>query len=171
MRLNPLVLLLFSFILSLNVSAQSGADGPEVVQAYSAIYPDVAAAVRASGGVVVEVKIDSRGMVTSTRILEGIPLLGSAAEKSARRWVFAPEAKQKERTARLTFIFKIMPYDTPADELVTIFKPPYQIEVRRALPKLVDSPNVDTPFPLKKKPYKEKGMSIYHDFGTCRPFS
>jgi hypothetical protein len=45
-----------------------------------------------------------------------------------------------------------MPDDAPADELLPIFLPPYRIEVRQALPKVIDSPNVDPPLPLKKKP-------------------
>lgn len=151
MKLNLLVLLFFFAMLSIKASAQSEEAGPQVVQAYSAIYPNVAAAARASGSVVVEAKVDSSGKVTSTSIVEGIPLLGVAAEKSARRWVFTPE-DAKTRTVRLTFTFKLMSDDAPADELLPIFLPPYQIEVRRALPKVIDSPNVDPPLPLKKKP-------------------
>ena len=96
-------------------------------------------------------EIDSSGKVTSVRTVEGIRLLGAAAEKSARRWIFNPE-DIKTRTVRLTFTFKLVQDDAPADELLPIFLPPYQIEVRRALPKVVDSPNVDPPLPLKKKP-------------------
>ncbi|MBK6722973.1 MAG: TonB family protein [Ignavibacteria bacterium] len=151
MKLNLLVLLIFSVMVSIKVSAQNEEAGPQVVQAYSAIYPSVAAAARASGSVVVEAEIDSSGKVTSVRTVEGIRLLGAAAEKSARRWIFNPE-DIKTRTVRLTFTFKLVQDDAPADELLPIFLPPYQIEVRRALPKVVDSPNVDPPLPLKKKP-------------------
>lgn len=151
MKLNLLVLLIFFVMVSIKASAQNEAARPQVVQAYSAIYPNVAAAARASGSVVVEAEVDSSGKVTSARTVEGIRLLGAAAEKSARRWMFTPE-DAKTRTVRLTFTFKLMPEDAPADELLPIFMPPYQIEVRRALPKVVDSPNVDPPLPLRKKP-------------------
>lgn len=151
MKLNLFVLLFSLAMLSMKVSAQSETSGPQVVRAYSAIYPTVAAAARASGSVIVEADVDSSGKVTSVRAVEGIRLLGAAAEKSARRWIFTPE-DAKTRTVRLTFTFKLMPDDAPADELLPIFMPPYQIEVRRALPKVIDSPNIDPPLPLKKKP-------------------
>ncbi len=149
MKLNLLVLLFFFAMLSIRASAQG--EGPQVVQAYSAIYPTVAVAARASGSVIVEAEVDSSGKVTSARTVEGIRLLGAAAEKSARRWIFTPE-DAKTRTVRLTFTFKLMPDDAPADELLPIFMPPHQIEVRRALPKVTDSPNIDPPLPRKKKP-------------------
>ena len=139
-------------MVSMKASAQNKTDGPQVVQAYPAVYPNVAAAARASGSVVIEAKVDSSGKVTSTSIVEGIPLLAVAAGKSARRWMFAPEAKQMERMVRLTFTFKLMPEDAPAEELLPIFMPPYQIEIRQALPKVIDSPNVDPPLPLRRKP-------------------
>jgi outer membrane biosynthesis protein TonB len=59
MKLSLLVLLFFSVMLSIKASARSEADGPQVVQAYSAIYPNIAAAARASGSVVVEAEVDS----------------------------------------------------------------------------------------------------------------
>jgi TonB family protein len=152
MKLNLLVLLFFFAMLSIRASAQNEEAGPQVVQAYSATYPAVAAAARASGSVIVEAEIDSSGKVTLVRTVDGIRLLGAAAEKSARRWVFAPEDAKKNRTVRLTFTFKLMPDDAPADELLPIFLPPYRIEVRQALPKVIDSPNVDPPLPLRKKP-------------------
>lgn len=151
MKLNLLALLFFSVMLSINASAQSDAAGPGVIKAFPAIYPNVAAAARASGSVVIEVKVDSSGKVISAHIVEGIPLLGVAAEKSARRWIFAPETKHMERAVRLTFTFKLMPEDAPAEELLPIFMPPYHVEVRRALPKVVDSPNIDPPLPVRKK--------------------
>lgn len=152
MKPNLLVLLIFCVMLSIKASAQSEKpSGPQVIQASSALYPDVAAAARASGNVVIEAKVDSRGTVTSVRTVEGIRLLGAAAEKSARRWIFTPE-DVKTRTVRLSFTFKLMPDDTPADELLPLFMPPCSIEVRRVLPKVIDSPNVDPPLPLKKKP-------------------
>ena len=51
MKLNLLVLLIFSVMVSIKVSAQNEEAGPQVVQAYSAIYPSVAAAARGSFGV------------------------------------------------------------------------------------------------------------------------
>lgn len=123
---------------------------PQVVQAVAPSYPVNATVVRASGTVIVEVQVDARGAVTSTRIIESHKLLDKAAESGARRWVFAAADDEKgSRVARLSFTFKLMPSDASADDLLPVFMPPYQVEVRRAVPVVVDSPNIDPP--LRKR--------------------
>lgn len=115
-----------------------------VLRAVAPVYPPIAATAGASGTVVIEVQADPRGNVTSARAVEGLKILGRAAEDSARRWVFAPvDGKTDIRVARLTFTFKLMPDDADPSELVPIFMPPYQVEVRRATPRVADNPNVD----------------------------
>ena len=154
--LNLLIFLLL-FTLSIKVVAQNEAAKLQVVQAVSPVYPNVAVAARANGNVIVEVNIDSHGKVTSTRIVEGIRLLGAAAEKSARRWVFTPAMEQTEtRTALLAFAFKLLPEDASADEVLPIFMPPYHIEIRRAAPKVVDTRNVDPPLPKQSVKYNKR---------------
>jgi TonB family protein len=59
------------------------------------VYPSSAKAVRASGTVVVEVKINEKGEVTSAGAVSGHPFLRSAAEQAARKAKFKPNAETK----------------------------------------------------------------------------
>jgi TonB family protein len=68
-------------------------------------YPAAAKAVRATGEVVVTVKIDKEGKVTSANAESGHPLLRKAAEQWAKRAVFEVSEKTDEREAKLTFVF------------------------------------------------------------------
>jgi TonB family protein len=106
---------------------------PEVVMAVAPIFPPVAVASNTSGRVVVEVQINAEGNVSMAKIVDGDTLFrqGKIYESTARRWRFAAaKAGSDLRTARLTFVFRIMPNDTPPAELTSVFMPPYQVEVR-----------------------------------------
>jgi outer membrane biosynthesis protein TonB len=111
---------------------------PAVVSAVAPYFPAVALAARVAnrdgGKVVVEVKIDAKGVVTSAEAVSGHRLLQGVSIMAAKRWHFAESAEPKNiRTARLTFIF-IQLNDKPPrgepSELVT-FMPPYQVEVKK----------------------------------------
>lgn len=125
--------------------SQGSSPQPAVLQAVAPVYPVVAASARVSATVAVEVQIDPEGKVTSSRVVEGNKLLDKAAIIAARRWVFAASKDEVARTARLTFTFTLMPEDTHADELSPVFVLPFRIEVRRTIPKVIDSPNIDPP--------------------------
>jgi TonB family protein len=104
---------------------------PSVLMAVAPPYPAVAATARLSGTVILEVKINSEGKVTSVNLVEGNPSLGRAAEVFARRWVFSSASNfSATRSTRLTFDFKLMPNETPVEEMQPIFMPPYKVEVR-----------------------------------------
>ncbi len=115
------------------------------MQAVAPMYPPIAASAGASGTVIIEAAVGPRGNVTSVRLVDGLPLLGKAAEESARRWVFAPNVQTVTKHVRLTFTFRLMPADTAPQESVAVFVPPYHVEVRRVAPKVVDNPNIDPP--------------------------
>ena len=108
---------------------------PVVVTAVSPIFPPIAAAARALGEVVVEVKINQAGEVTSARAQGSYPLLRKACETAAARWKFAPSVERaSSRSARLTFVFRVSEKDLPEAELTPIFMPPYRIEITRNAP-------------------------------------
>src|SRR5262245_45942625 len=67
-------------------------DWPRVVRKVVPAYPAVAAARRISGPVRIDVDIDSKGAVTTARVITGDKLLGDAAQKAALRWTFQPPA-------------------------------------------------------------------------------
>jgi hypothetical protein len=106
---------------------------PAVVAAVAPIFPPVAVASNTSGKAVIEVQVDTTGIVTGAKIIEGDLLFrqGKIYAATARRWRFAAaKGGAGLRTAQLTFVFKIMTKDTPPDELTAVFIPPYQVEVR-----------------------------------------
>src|SRR5687767_9693528 len=89
-----LVLLVFAFVVA---SGQSGgvpkppSDAPPaVVSAVAPFFPPIAMATRALGTVVVEVKVDEAGAVTSAEVVSGHLLLKVTCLRAARRWRFAP---------------------------------------------------------------------------------
>lgn len=112
-----------------------------VVSAVAPAYPALAVASNTSGTVEVEVKVNAAGEVISSRSNNGHPLLRDRAEKTARRWRFIPaDNVASARLATLTFVFRIMPKETAADDLTPTFTPPYQVEVRnRPFEPVVDS--------------------------------
>jgi TonB family protein len=53
-------------------------------------YPAIAQQARVQGVVIVEVRIDERGMMSDTRILRSIPLLDQAAIDAVKQWQYEP---------------------------------------------------------------------------------
>lgn len=154
---------LFVALFSLGLVCGSGGPGwqtldgePSTVQAVAPAYPRIAAAAGASGIVVVEVQLKSDGTVLELRTVQGVGALASAGEDAARQWKFVGTSEHKNRSVRLTFVFKTMPRDTPKTQLLPLFLPPYRVEVRATMPEVTDSVNRD-PFvstesaPLPKK--------------------
>jgi TonB family protein len=85
-----------------------------------------------SGDVFVEIQVNNGGAVVAARAVYGHPLLQSSSVDAARRWQFAPvEGVAELRTVRLRFTYQTMSKDTPYSELITTFKSPYHVEVRR----------------------------------------
>jgi hypothetical protein len=111
---------------------------PAVVSAVAPSFSSIALAARVASGngirVIVEVKIDAKGTVTSAEVESGHPLFKDISIFAAKRWRFAESTDTKaSRTAHLIFIFieiNDKPKKGEPDELVT-FTPSYQVEVRR----------------------------------------
>jgi len=131
MIIKSVVILCTSILLLAPVTATEKVhSGPELMKAVAPVYPLVAIAAGVSGSVVVQVQVDRQGNVTSTRTIDGPKLLRTAAEHTARRWLFSATDEPATREARLVFSFKLVPKDTAVDELSPIFMPPYQVEVK-----------------------------------------
>jgi TonB family protein len=106
------------------------AEEPIVVAAVPPVYPVIAAQAHAAGEVVVEVKIDRSGDVSSARAEKGHPLLQGPCIFSARRWKFAPaKDAPSERTAHLTFVFVSPDKDLTDRESAVVFYPPYKVQI------------------------------------------
>jgi TonB family protein len=116
--------------------APQTAEQPVVVAAVAPPFPAIAAVARASGEVIVEVKINNAGEVSTTKAKSGHPLLRQAAEFAARRWKFAPSVGSTDpRTVSLTFFFTIFEEKMgeekkgEAASSATVFFPPYKVGV------------------------------------------
>lgn len=145
------VVIVISTVMVLAVEARSPSEQVAVVSAVAPIYPPIAVAANAGGTVETEIEVNTAGEVTSARGTGGHPLLRRAAENAARRWRFTPTINAC--TMRLTFVFRIMPKETTADELTTVFTPPYRVEVRHRAPE----PIVHSDPPSDVRPPRQRG--------------
>jgi Gram-negative bacterial TonB protein C-terminal len=133
-----LLFLLMLMLASIPAAAQSSGQ-VSVVQAVAPPYPPEAISTKSviTGDVRVNVQIDPSGAVVSARAIGGHPLLYKAAEAASRRWLFSSvDAQSSMRAVQLSFAFRVEDYKTP-DELGTIFKPPFAIEIRGSLPVII----------------------------------
>ena len=153
--LSVLTIIVSFLFMSPTLSRSQSSEQISVVKAVAPVYPDMLAYENISGTIVVEAKVNSRGEVIASRSLGGDISLSELAEIGARKWIFASRDQPPiDRTVLLTFVFRIMPKETSADDLTPIFMPPYQIEVREVKPELVQTPNIDPPgrdYPSKNR--------------------
>jgi hypothetical protein len=117
-----------------HVNAQVGEDQPVVVLAIVPNYSPLALSTQSSGEVLIEVRIDSKGSVTDARGISGKPILIGVSKYVARRWKFALSDNAGVRTARLTFVYRLVPKGTPLEDLLPVFKPPYRVEIAHVIP-------------------------------------
>ena len=78
---------------------------PKPLSLPNSSYPAAALAIRASGEVVVAVKINKDGKVTSAKAESGHPLLRVVSEQAAMKAVFESSVSNEEREVKLTYIF------------------------------------------------------------------
>lgn len=74
------------------------------------IYPAIARQINATGDVQVTISIDETGRVVEAKATSGHPVLRSAAEDAARKWVFKPtllDGSPVKQQGVLTFIFTL----------------------------------------------------------------
>jgi TonB family protein len=79
------------------------------------VYPAIAKQINASGEVQVSIVIDENGRVIEAKATRGHPVLRSAAEDAARKWVFKPtllDGKPVKQPGTLTFVFMSPPPPT-----------------------------------------------------------
>lgn len=109
-------------------------DFPKIIKSVTPVYPSQARAVRAIGEVVVEVKIDKEGKVTSAKVERGHPLLKSISETTAKQFLFESSEKSDERIAKITFIF--LPY-AEEKQNVKRFSDLYRIVINAKYPQIM----------------------------------
>src|SRR5690606_22356928 len=78
---------------------------PKITKLPKPPYPAVARVVRATGEVVVEVKIDKEGKVISANAVSGHPLLRAVSVQAARGSLFEQSESDEQREVKLTYVF------------------------------------------------------------------
>lgn len=122
---------LFPSFLSAQEIGEELVEQPAVILAVAPVYPSLVGSPDISGRVDIKLEVNKTGNVISAQAINGPPLLRKSSEQTARRWRFAPTTSEVEvRTVSITFLFRIMPNNTSAEDLTPIFTPPYQVEIR-----------------------------------------
>ena len=104
-------------------------DGPGVVRKFMPAYPEIAAARRINGQVLIDVEINPKGNVTAARVIIGEKLLRDSARKAALLWQFKSVDTVATRSVRLTFVFLPLDYVAPKEKPVSAA--PYRVEIER----------------------------------------
>jgi len=124
-------LLVLPFICPNNITAQNSDESqrnePAVVAAVAPVFPPIARAAHAKGEIVVEVKINSEGQVTETKVISGHALLQKVSDVAAKRWKF--DCGKDQRSARLIFAFGYVDGKSSDPEYTITFLPAYKIEL------------------------------------------
>jgi TonB family protein len=90
-----------------------GAAGEVIIKAQP-VYPAIAKQINASGEVQVSIVIGENGRVVEAKAIKGHPVLRSAAEDAARKWVFKPtEVGGRPVPVQGTLSFVFMPPPPP----------------------------------------------------------
>jgi len=114
---------------------QQSDSNPSVVEAAIPVYPAVAVLTGAQGRVVVEAVVRDDGTVKSVEICSGPPIFTRLLKSVVSHWKFSPTSeKGKGRSVQLSFIFKFVSDETKSEDMLPIYRPPYEVEVRAKLP-------------------------------------
>jgi TonB family protein len=101
------VLLMMSVpLLSLPLAAQSpeqDSSDRKVITRVEPEYPDALKRLYIGGVVRVEVLVAPNGLVKSTRLLGGSPILGQSTMKAVKQWRYAPATSEETLTVKLEF--------------------------------------------------------------------
>jgi TonB family protein len=90
---------------SLPLAAQSNESSSDrkVISRVEPEYPDALKRLYIGGVVRVEVDVAPNGVVRSTKLLGGSPILGQSTMKAIKQWRYAPAASEETLTVRLEF--------------------------------------------------------------------
>ncbi|HYW73165.1 MAG TPA: energy transducer TonB [Pyrinomonadaceae bacterium] len=136
MKLILASLLCFSWLLSIgltqpNPQTPAKVEGPRVLAFEAPTYPKIAAAAHASGKVIFEVEIDSKGDVVASERISGHPLLVNATREAVVAWKFEAATKaEPNRKIQLEFDFDV---DAPRCRPFTVITP-YRLRIAPSRP-------------------------------------
>jgi TonB family protein len=101
-----LLLMMSVPLLSLPLPAQSSeqdSSDRKVITRVEPEYPDALKRLYIGGVVRVEVLVAPNGVVKSTRLLGGSPILGQSTMKAVKQWRYAPASSEETLTVKLEF--------------------------------------------------------------------
>ena len=101
-----LLLMMSVLFLSLPLAAQSpeqDSSDRKVITRVEPEYPDALKRLYIGGVVRVEVLVAPNGLVKSTRLLGGSPILGQSTMKAVKQWRYAPASSEETLTVKLEF--------------------------------------------------------------------
>ena len=128
-----------------------------VVQAVALSYPALALTAHISGEVIVKVSLDKNGKVNEAKTIEGPNLLRPAAERAARRWLFVEAGSGiVTREAKLRFKFTLLEGQYSSEDLLAIFRPPFETETKDSTGRVVNTANSDPPNVTKPEKKRRK---------------
>lgn len=87
-----------------------GVAAGDAITRVTPVYPSIARQINASGEVLVAITIDEVGRVIEAKATNGHPVLRTAAEEAAKKWVFKPtllDGKPVTQQGILTFVFAL----------------------------------------------------------------
>ena len=88
---------------SLHAQQEQTEPNRKVVNRVIPTYPEIARSMRIQGTVKIEVVVDPKGAVKSTKVLGGHPALAQAAENAIRKWKWAPAVHETTEPVEVRF--------------------------------------------------------------------
>jgi protein TonB len=85
---------------------------PKLLRRVEPVYPELARLSRVSAVLILECRVDTRGYVTSAKVLRGHQLLDEAALEAVKQWRYQPLLLNGEPTEfilTVTFVFSMKP--------------------------------------------------------------
>jgi len=132
-------------VMVLFVSVAGGQDTDETVKVRTAVapfYPPAAMALLEEGRFEIPVKIKPNGDVADADFKSVSKWFAPALKLIVPKWRFSAASpdQKADRTVTLVFVFVIKPNGTNRLELLPIFRPPFEVEIRD-MPPLVETPS------------------------------
>ena len=95
---------IFAFVKPLNCQT-TDEDAPErkLVSKVAPEYPETLKRLFIGGVVRVEISVNANGVVESTQLLGGNPILGQSAMKAIKKWKYAPTASRTKFVVKVVF--------------------------------------------------------------------
>jgi hypothetical protein len=111
---------------------------PSVIEAVIPGYPDVAFEARLTNlKVLAHLDVDASGKPQAVTLEPALDPMREELESASLRWRFSPALGTNLRRVTLSFLFQLVDWNAPTTERCTILRAPYELLIRRVLPRPV----------------------------------